>query len=63
MPRKKPDLPELPSTGRFWLDQTQRVRLASPGIQRIPARRRGVGLAVAILLAAALAAAMWLARR
>lgn len=60
--KKKPDLPELPGTGRFWLEQTQRIRLASPGIQRYPARRRGVAVAVAVV-AAALAAALWLLRR
>ncbi len=63
MTKKKGDLPELPETGRFWLQETQRVRLQSPGIQRYPARRRGIGIAATVLAVAALAGAMWLLRR
>jgi len=64
MKRSKP-LPNLSSTGRRYLDQTRRARLASPGIERfVPERRRSPWLlAVAALLAAALVAAMlWFSR-
>ena len=58
----KKRLPDLPDTGRLYVEHTQRARLASPGIERY-APRRGAGgrVVVAILVAAALAAAMvWL---
>jgi hypothetical protein len=61
--KKKGDLPELPETGRFWLQETQRIRLQSPGILKYPARRRGIGVAATVLAVAALAAAMWFLRR
>jgi|APDOM4702015118_1054815.scaffolds.fasta_scaffold320678_2 hypothetical protein len=59
----KSRLPDLPDTGRRYLEHTIRARLASPGIERY-ARPRGNGprIAAALLLAAALLAAMlWLA--
>lgn len=62
MPRRR--LPDLPDTGRHYVEGTMRARLASPGIQRY--RRAGGGgarVALAVLAAAALVAAMvWLAR-
>lgn len=57
---KKP-LPDLPDTGRHYVEHTARARLASPGIERFsPRRGRGGRLAVALLLAAALVAGMLL---
>jgi len=56
-------MPALPDTGRHYLDQTRRARLASPGIERFVRDRSRVPriLLVAGLLAAALIAAMvWL---
>jgi hypothetical protein len=60
---KRPPLPELPETGRHYLDNTQRARLASPGIERYAARGgRGGARAAVILAGAAIVAAMiWLA--
>ena len=58
----KRGLPELPDTGRHYVEHTQRARLASPGIERY-APRRGVGgrIVAALLVAAALVGAMlWL---
>ncbi len=54
-------LPDLPDTGRRYVEDTARPRLASPGIERFE-RRRGSGgrIALAIALAAALVAAMLL---
>jgi hypothetical protein len=59
MARKR--LPTLPDTGRRYLDDTQRARLASPGVERY-ARPRGAGarVLVAAVLVAALIAAMLL---
>jgi hypothetical protein len=56
----KRHLPPLSSTGRKYLDGTARARLASPGLQRYPARRPGLArsLALAALLVAALVGAM-----
>lgn len=63
---KRPTLPDLASTGRRYRDDTLRVRLQSPGIERYPAKggaSRGGRVIVAALLAAALVTAMvWLAR-
>lgn len=58
-------MPALPDTGRHYLDQTRRARLASPGIERFVRDRSRAPrlLLVAGLLAAALIAAMvWLSR-
>ncbi len=62
---KRPDLPDLGATGRRYVENTGRARLASPGIERFEARRgsgRRVGgalTAIALLaLVAALVAAM-----
>jgi hypothetical protein len=53
-------LPSLSSTGRRYLDETRRVRLASPGIERfVPERSRAPRMiAVAVVLVLALVAAM-----
>lgn len=64
MPPPGKRLPDLPDTGRRYLGDTMRVRLASPGIERFE-RRRGSGGRVfaAVLVVAALVAAMvWLSR-
>ncbi len=56
-------MPELRDTGRRYLEETQRPRLASPGVERyVPDRRRGPGsVVVAAILAAALIGALaWL---
>ncbi len=55
-------MPELPDTGRHYLDETRRARLASPGIERYVAARRGSGplVAAGLLLAALVAAFVWL---
>jgi hypothetical protein len=59
---KRPDLPELEATGRRYRDDTLRVRLQSPGIERYGPRSgslsRGGRLLVAALVAAGLVAAM-----
>ncbi len=58
-------MPALPDTGRHYLDQTRRARLASPGIERFVRERRRAprAVVVALLLAAALIAALvWLSR-
>jgi hypothetical protein len=63
MARKR--MPDLPDTGRRYVENTIHARLASPGIERFrrPADRRGARLALAVALALALLAAMvWLAR-
>ncbi len=58
---KKNRLPSLPQTGRRYLDETLRARLASPGVERYPGRRgHGGRVVVAVLLAAALVALMLL---
>ncbi len=58
------DLPDLPETGRRYVEHTARARLASPGIERYaPRRRSGARIALAILAALALVAAMLLLRR
>lgn len=58
-------MPALPNTGRLYLDQTRRARLASPGIERfVRERSRAPGLIVfaAVLAAALIAAMLWLSR-
>ena len=65
---RKVRLPELPETGRFYLENTQRARLANPGVERYRLAPRSTGgraVLVAIglaALAALAAAAWWLAR-
>jgi hypothetical protein len=52
-------LPELTETGRRYRDDTMRVRLASPGIERFASRRGNGGrVALAVVAIAALVAAM-----
>lgn len=61
----KKRLPDLPDTGRQYVENTIRARLASPGIEKYRPKRRGSGprTALLVLAAAALVAAMaWLAR-
>jgi hypothetical protein len=59
MTRKR--LPSLPETGRHYVENTLRARLASPGLERYPRRRGGAARAVlVVLLAAALVAVMLL---
>ena len=63
--RRRPPLPDLPDTGRRYLDNTVRARLASPGVERYPPAkgRRGARTALALLgLAVLIAAMLWLAR-
>ncbi len=58
----KSRLPELPETGRHYVEQTIRARLASPGIERYaPRKGHGGTVALALFIAAAVIAAMlWL---
>ncbi len=62
MPKKR--LPDLPDTGRRYLDDTMRARLASPGIEkyRRPGGRGGRVALAALAVAALVAAMVWLAR-
>jgi hypothetical protein len=63
MPKKR--LPELPDTGRHYVENTIRARLASPGVEHYRSRRGrgGARLAIAALAIAAIVAAVaWLAR-
>ncbi len=56
-------MPTLSTTGRRYLDETRRVRLASPGLERfVPARSRAPRMiAAAVVLVLALIGAMvWL---
>ena len=58
-------MPALRDTGRRYLDQTRRARLASPGLERYLSGRRGTGwpvVAAAIAVAALLGALVWIAR-
>jgi hypothetical protein len=58
-------LPDLPDTGRWYLENTQRARLASPGVERYPRAKgkKGARIALAALGLAALVIAMiWLSR-
>ncbi len=58
-------MPALPDTGRHYLDQTRRARLASPGLERFVREKSRAPriLLLAVLLAAALIASMiWLSR-
>ena len=58
----KKRLPDLPETGRRYVEHTQRARLASPGIERYASRRGAGGRVVVVLLvgAALVAAMVWL---
>ncbi len=59
---KKP-LPDLPDTGRRYLGDTLRARLASPGIQRYaPKRGHGAQVAVALAVVGAVLLALLLLR-
>ncbi len=53
-------MPSLSTTGRRYLDETRRVRLASPGIERyVPARKKSPRtVVVAVVLVLALVGAM-----
>ena len=58
-------MPALPETGRHYVEDTRRARLASPGIERfVPAKSRAPRYltAAALLVAALLAAMVWLSR-
>ncbi len=58
-------MPPLRDTGRLYLDQTRRARLASPGSERfVRERSRAPRLVVlaAVLAAALIAAMIWLSR-
>ena len=56
----KPQLPDLPETGRHYLDGTQRARLVSPGVERYVSPGGGARWLVALLVAlAAVGAALW----
>jgi hypothetical protein len=60
---RKKRLPDLPETGRRYIEHTVRARLASPGIERwAPRRGSGARIALAVLLAAALVGAMLVLR-
>jgi len=57
-------MPELPETGRRYVENTGRARLASPGVERFP--RNGGSLAtrvvlIALVVAGILAGLLWLA--
>jgi hypothetical protein len=57
-------MPALPGTGRRYVEETRRARLASPGIERYQ-RKPGSGRAVAaavIAVVALVAAMVWLYR-
>lgn len=58
----KRQLPDLPDTGRRYVEDTIRARLASPGIERYQGRRGpGARIALAVLVALALLVVMlWL---
>jgi hypothetical protein len=61
----KSRLPDLPDTGRRYVENTQRARLASPGVERYRRAqgRTGARVALAALgLAALVIAMLWLAR-
>lgn len=65
MAKRRADLPDLPDTGRRYLDDTLRARLASPGVERFRRRSGGTGarLALGVLLASALLGTMlWFSR-
>ena len=58
-------LPDLPGTGRRYVENTQRARLASPGVERYRRAKGRAGPRVvlaALGLAALVTAMLWLAR-
>jgi len=58
-------LPDLPGTGRRYVENTLRARLASPGVERYRRAAGGTGARVALAtmgVAALVAAMLWLAR-
>lgn len=58
-------LPDLPGTGRRYVENTQRARLASPGVERYRRAEGGTGARVALAalgLAVLVTAMVWLAR-
>jgi hypothetical protein len=58
-------MPELPETGRRYVENTVRARLGSPGVERFPRAAGGPAARLALaglLIAALLAAMLWLAR-
>jgi hypothetical protein len=62
--RRLPNLPNLPDTGRRYVDDTLRARLASPGVERYQRAGGGTGGRVALAVIAVvvlLAAMLWLA--
>jgi hypothetical protein len=59
------NLPDLPDTGRHYVEHTIRARLASPGIERYGPTKasRGTRVTLAVLgLLALVAAVLWLTR-
>lgn len=55
----KKRLPELSDTGRQYVDDTVRARLANPGILRYPPRKgNGARVAVAVIVAVGLIVGM-----
>jgi hypothetical protein len=60
--------PDLAATGRRYLENTQRARLASPGLERFEVERRRPARAVAaaagalVALMALVGLLLWLAR-
>jgi hypothetical protein len=57
---EKKRMPELEATGRRYRDDTQRARLASPGIERFRREGRGgSGVLLALAIVIALAAVGW----
>ena len=60
----KSRLPDLPETGRRYVENTVRARLASPGVERYrrPGRTGPRLVLGALLVAALLGAMIWLAR-
>jgi hypothetical protein len=62
---KPKDMPALRDTGRRYLDETRRARLASPGLERFTSARRASGwpvIAAVLVVAAVLGALAWLRR-
>lgn len=61
----KPRLPDLPDTGRRYVENTRRARLASPAVERyrLAEGRSAARVALAAMgLAALVSAMLWLAR-